>query len=879
MQILLLSPIRSVLFTLSILIAAGSALPAQRLPQTVVPSHYKLFLDPNIGGQRFSGEETIAVQVNEPTSEIVLNSLGLSIDLAEAEAGGSKQAGEVVYDQPNETARLTFPTPVPAGAASLHLKFSGKLAPGLRGLYLSRSARREYAVTQFEGTYARMMFPCFDEPGFKATFDLSVIADKGDTAISNGRVLSDEPLSGSDRHRLTFSTSPRMSTYLVALAIGDWQCLEQTVDGVRIRVCAEPEKKPFGQFALETAAQSIRFYNQWYGIKYPFEKLDMVAIPDYEWGGMENTASIFYRDTALLLDGATASVFDKRGHASVVAHEIAHQWFGDLVTAAWWDDIWLNEGFANWMQRKPIMAWHPEWHLEDDEAASAQQVIGQDSLDSARAIHGDPRTSAEIKEMFDGITYEKGAAVLGMLESYVGPEIFRKSVNAYLQAHANGSATSADFWQAVAKVSGKPVDKIMPTFVMQPGVPLITVSGSCQADQMPSRVEQGRFYISPSNNDRKNQQWQIPVCTKATRNASDCFLLSARTETFVVNACPSWLFFNRDAKGYYRVQYTAENLMAIAAAAEQELTAPERMALIEDTWAMVRAGKLPVGVFLEMAQKLRSDRNQRVVGFIADHLDTIAQSLVPVQKQKEYRAFVREQFGALAKDTGWATKANDSDEQRTLRASLLGILGRAGDPEAIVAAKKIVQDFMRAPSSVEGTILGPAFEVTAANGDTRLYDQFHEAMVSAHSQEEYYSYLLALTFFPRPELARRTLALVDEGKVRQQDYVRLFSSLLAGAQSREIAWDYLKTHWDGLAEKVTTFGGRGAVSALGGFCSVPIRDDVRQFFATHRAPGAERALKQSLERMNNCIEFKQIQGANLEKWLLQPANSADTNRE
>src|SRR5579871_442554 len=348
---------------------------AQRLPKTVVPSHYKLSLDPDISGQKFSGEETIAVQVQQPTSEIVLNSLGLEIALAEVTAGGSTMPAQIAYDQPSEMVRLTFAKPVPAGAATLHLKYSGKLTAGLRGLYLSKSARRQYAVTQFEGTYARMMFPGFDEPGFKATFDLSVIADKGDTAISNGRIVKDDPLHGSTRHKITFSTSPRMSTYLVALAIGDWQCLERAVDGIPIRVCAVPEKKASGQFALDAAAQSIHFYNQWYGIKYPFEKLDMLAIPDYEWGGMENTASIFYRDTALLMDEKTASVFSKRGHATVVAHEIAHQWFGDLVTAAWWDDIWLNEGFATWMERKPIRVWHPEWHLEDDEAATAQRII------------------------------------------------------------------------------------------------------------------------------------------------------------------------------------------------------------------------------------------------------------------------------------------------------------------------------------------------------------------------------------------------------------------------------------------------------------------------------------------------------------------------
>jgi aminopeptidase N/puromycin-sensitive aminopeptidase len=844
---------------------------AQRLPKTVVPSHYTLRIDPNIAEQKFFGEETIDVEVKQATNEVVLNSLDLDVSVAEAVAAQKRQTAVVSYDRPNETLKLTFPNPIPAGSATLHLKYSGKLTAGLRGLYLSKSARRQYAVTQFEGTYARMMFPGFDEPGFKATFDLSVVADKGDTAISNGRIIDDKPLPGSTRHEIRFSTTPKMSTYLLALAVGDWQCLERTVDGVPIRVCAEPEKKQRGALALEAAAQSIRFYNQWYGIKYPFGKLDMLAIPDYEWGGMENTAAIFYRDNALLLDEATASVSSKRANAGVVAHEIAHQWFGDLVTAAWWDDIWLNEGFASWMQHKPVMVWHPEWHLEDDEAENAQQVIGQDSLSSARAIHGDPRTSAEIKEMFDGITYAKGAAVLNMLEAYVGPEVFRKGVNAYLQEHANGNATSADFWQAMAKVSGKPVDKIMPTFIMQPGVPLLTVSGSCQAGSIPLKLSQERFLVSaPAAGNRQDQLWSIPVCTRTASNqGAACFLVEKKTEESTVKACPEWMFTNRDAKGYYRVFYADPgNLMKIAAAAEKQLTGPERVALVEDAWAMVRAGRLPVGTFLSVARELRAERNGLVIDLLAEHLDTIARSLVPEQKKQEFRAFVRDQFAPLAKETGWVSGAGDSDELKSLRASLLEIMGDAGDPDAIAAAKKITQDYMNDPRSMEGTIVGPALAVTAANGDaTALYDHFKEAMGRARTQEEYYHYFSALTTFPQPELVRRTLALVDEGKLRQQDYVRLFPALLAESPGREIAWDYLKAHWDALAEKVTTFGGRGAVSALGSFCSVPMRDDVKQFFTTHRAPGAERALRQSLEQMNNCIEFKQLQGANFEKWL------------
>lgn len=873
---LTLSSFRARLTLAAFLFLAVSAinLQAQRLPTTVVPSHYKLFLDPDIAGQKFTGEETINVHVQQATSEIVLNSLGLEISLAEALPGFDMPAlpAQVTYDQPNEMVRLVFSKPVPKGAIVLHLKYSGKLTTGLRGLYLSKSAHRQYAVTQFEGTYARMMFPGFDEPAFKATFDLAVIADKGDTAISTGRIIKDEPLSGSTRHKITFSTSPRMSTYLVALAIGDWQCLERTVDGTPIRVCAEPDKKQYGQFALETAAQSVHFYNQWYGIKYPFEKLDMLAIPDYEWGGMENTASIFYRDTALLMDEKTASVFSKRGHATVVAHEIAHQWFGDLVTAAWWDDIWLNEGFATWMERKPIRAWHPEWHLEDDEAATAQRIIALDSLSTARAIHGDPRTSAEIKEMFDGITYEKGGAVLGMLESYVGPEVFRNGVNAYLKAHANGNATSADFWQAVAKVSGKPVDKIMPTFVMQPGVPMVTVNASCSTGKQTLELSQQRFLLSSSGGNAKQEQvWSIPLCTKApAKTGLSCYLVDKQSARFTTDTCSDWLMANRDAKGYYRVLYQdPTQLTHVAAIAEKDLTVPERIAFVEDLWAMTRAGKEPVGIFLNVARELRTERNRLVVEFVADHLNTIGRSLVPEQDQTKYRELVRQQFAPLAKEVGWNAGANDNDEQKALRSSLLEILGSAGDPDAVAAAQKITQAYIKDTGSVEGTIIGPALAVAAENGDAALYEQFAQAMASARNTEDYYHLLFALTSFRQPELAQRTLALVDQGKIRQQDYVRIFLALLSESPAREIAWDYLKAHWDSLAEKVTSFGGAGAVSALGGFCSIDKHDEIKQFFATHRAPGAERAVQQSLERITTCVEFKQLQSENMQKFLQQ----------
>ena len=849
-----------------LLISAGSV--AQRLPQTVVPSHYKISLDPRIETKTFSGQETIDVRLMAPANEIALNSLDLDISDADIGQQGRRVKAAVIYDKPDEIVRLQIPESLASGSAQIHLKFSAKLTEGLRGLYLSKSTRREYAVTQFEGTYARMMFPCFDEPGFKATFDLTVTADKNDSAISNGRITRDEPIQ-ENRHRITFSTSPRMSTYLVALAIGDWKCLSRTVDDVPIRVCSVPEKTQYGAFGLDVAAHSIEFYDRWYGIKYPFGKLDMVAIPDYEWGGMENTASIFYRDTSLLLDEQTASFFRKRSQAVTIAHEIAHQWFGDLVTAAWWDDIWLNEGFATWMAPKPIEAWHPEWHLDDDMAAEAQQIIGLDSLATARAIHGNPSTPSEIKEMFDGITYAKGGAVLRMLESYLGPEVFRKGVNSYLAAHANSNATSADFWQAEAQVSGKPVDKIMPTFVLQAGVPLLSLSQSCTTETQKLEFRQHRFLISAQESKTADdQQWQIPACVKSNLNGDGtCTLIAQAQQTEATAKCADWVFGNRNANGYYRVAYTPNDLKQIAGIAEQQLNVAERIALVEDAWAMARADKTSVADFLDLVGQLRDETSRHVVDLLANHLRYIAESLVPSSQQECYGAFVREQFAALAKQVGLTPKSNDSEEQKALRASLLEVLGDAADPEAVTEARKLVSDYIQRSGSGEGTLVGSAFAVAAENGDAEWYDRFLAALNNSRSSEEYYHYLYALADFRQPQLLERTLALVDQGRLRQQDYPRFFGALLANPASRDAAWKYLKDHWADLAQRVTSFGGAGAVSALGNACSAEMRDDVKQFFSDHAAPGAQRAVQQSLERIDDCIAFKQQQQQSLQNWL------------
>jgi aminopeptidase N len=394
---------------------------------------------------------------------------------------------------------------------------------------------------------------------------------------------------------------------------------------------------------------------------------------------------------------------------------------------------------------------------------------------------------------------------------------------------------------------------------------MLTVTSSCNGDKV--AFTQQRFFLSPERLDAGSaEQWQIPVCMKF--GGSDaCSLVTAKTQETSLGKCPAWLFANRNAKGYYRVAYTKEELHAVAGVAETQLNAPERIALIEDTWAMTRVGKNSVGDFLGLAQALQSERDLAAINLLAADLDYVGDSLVPANESGRFNAFVRKQFEANGSSLGWAVRSGDSDEQKTVRASLMSILGRTGDPQAGATARELVQRYIKDPPSVEGTLVGPAFATAAAQGDTSLYEQISAALPKARSTGEYNTYLLALAQFSQANLAERTIALVDAGKVRQQEYPLLFGVLLANAHTQDAAWAYLKEHWSDLAEKVTSFGGRGAVSALGTFCSEEKRADVAQFFQQHPAPGAQRTVNQSLERIDNCIEFKKLQQQNMDSWL------------
>lgn len=830
-------------------------LAAQRLAPDVVPSHYTLALDVDLAGREFSGEETIAITASSPTSRITLNSLGLTITRAAIDG----VTAAVETDETAEQITISVPQAVAAGAHTLSFAWTGTLSDtNLRGLYVSRTSRRDYGATQLQGTYARMVFPSFDEPSFKATFDLNVTVDAGDTVISNGRIVRDEP-AGAGRHRLTFSTTPRMSTYLLALAIGDFRCIAGEEAGVPLRVCAVPEKIEQARFALEAARAVLRFDQQWFSIPYPFGKLDLVAIPDYEWGGMENTASIFFRESSLLVTN-DASPARRAGVAGLVSHEIAHQWFGDLVTAAWWDDIWLNEGFATWMAPLAVAAWRPEWATATDAARETQGAISVDALRSSRAIHATASTPGEIKEMFDAIAYQKGAALLRMLEAYVGPETFRRGVNAYLEAHANGNATSAHFAAALSRASQKPVDEILRTFVTEPGVPLVTFEQTCANGGGRVTMRQERFVIGDAAPADAQARWNVPVCVKLDETTR-CELLTSATASFDTPRCPASLFGNANALGYYRSAYRSATPNA------RFLSAPERIALIEDAAALVRAGRGDASQLLDIAASLGGERDRGVAASLASSLRFVRSQLTDPSLVPYFDRWVRRTFAPAAKAIGWTPRANEPDARRELRATMLELLGTAGDPEALRVARRIVDRALAGEASQDPTLTEAAVHIAASTGDAALFNRFAERFNAAKSNDDYRRYLFGLASFPDPSLAERMLSIATSDNVRLNDYPSLFALLLQNPATRDATWSHLKANWPELRTRVVSFGGRGAVQALGSFCTPALREDVRAFFATNDAPGAERALAQALERMDACIALRRSQAPVVATWL------------
>jgi aminopeptidase N len=860
-----------VLFLVSAVLLAAPAY-AQRLPGGVTPEHYTLWFAPDLDKATFRGRETIRVQVAAPTTTITMHAAEIAFGEVNITAGGHTQRARVTEDARNETVTFTVDRPVPAGAASIAIAYTGILNDKLRGFYLSVANGRRYAVTQMEATDARRAFPSFDEPAYKATFDISLTVAAADTVISNGRQISDTPGPEPGTHTVAFATTPRMSTYLVAMLVGDFVCREGASEGTPIRICSTPDKRALTGFALSAAEQQVAFFNQYFGIKYPFGKLDIIAVPDFAAGAMENSGAITFRERYLLADPEQSSAELRKSIAKIIAHEIAHQWFGNLVTMKWWDDIWLNEGFATWAANKPLAAWRPEWRMDLHATEETQTALGLDALRSTRAIRTHVSTPEEINEVFDPIAYEKTSGVLNMIEAFVGAEAFRQGVSSYLKKYAYGNAAGEDFWTEMARVTGKPVDQIMKSYVDQTGAPVISARTTSTQGATDVTLTQQRFYGSPdatAGSSSASQQWTIPVCLSRQGQAPRCELMTDATQVVRVPGGSGPVFINAESRGYYFSDYGPEAVLALGKTAAT-MKAPERVTLVGDEWRMVRAGRHDIGTYLDLAAVMAGDDTPSVLDDVAARVSTVATSVADDSQQAAYKAWLRARFGPVLESLGLPGRATDAEGTQGRRATLLTLLGDTADDTAVQQrAKALALAYLEDRAAVPPSIAGAVLRTAAAGGDRALYDRYF-AEIARHrsTPEEYYRFFGALASFRNPALVQRTLEFALSAEVRSQDTSTLIGLLLNQPGARDATWTFVKSNWAQLTEKLGVFQGiPGIVGSLGGFCSIDRANEIRAFFEKNPVPAAARGLQQSIERIESCVALDQRQSPSFSRWL------------
>ncbi len=851
-----------------LLLAATPALP-QQLPRAVLPTHYELTFTPDFASERFDGEETIHVIMAEPVQEVVLNAV--AIEFLEARIG--EQAATVTTEP--GLAKLAVAEVLPPGPAVIRIRYRGTLNRKLRGLYLGEANGKKYASTQMEATDAREAFPSFDQPDMKATFAVAVVIDNGHTAISNGAQLSDTPGPAPGKHTIRFATTPRMSTYLVALTIGEFQCLRDDAGGIPVAICGTPDKLPLAKFAMDTTKFVLPWYNEYYGIRYPFGKLDQTGVPDFRSGAMENAGSILYRELILFSDEKQTTPPSLRGKADVISHEIAHMWFGDLVTMRWWDDIWLNEGFASWASSKPLAQWHPEWKMPLRDVESTAGAMAADSLRTSRKIRQPASTPGQIGELFDGIAYGKTAAVLRMIESLIGEEAMRKGVSSYLRRYSWGNATYHDFSESIREASSQPVDEILASFIDQPGVPLLHVSSTCENGETLLTVEQERFFDDPVDRGGAGQRWTLPVCFGSGGDVDqvkrECRVVRERKEILRAAGCGAPLFLNAGGQGYYVVEHSQPMLDALTASIAT-LGPAEKIVLLRDEWNLVRAARRPVGSFLALADALRDEREPIVIANVIDKFALLRENIAAAEDRPSFEAWVRSYVQPIVKELGWAPKPGESSDDSELRAAALTTLLVAGNDLSVAReARKLVERELSGKPGLDPQLREALILLAAREGDAALYERYRKAWRNAATPDDQYRFMFALGAFRNPVLRNRTFewALSDEMRNQDSGWLMGFSMGSKYATDHEGGWAWIEKNWSRIQQKIPEPAHGDVMSLAGTLCDAQSLARVKAFVQAHPVPSGERRIAQSLERIAQCAALREIQSQKLHEWMVK----------
>jgi puromycin-sensitive aminopeptidase len=846
-----------------------------RLPRHVVPSRYDLRLEPDLTTFTFRGEETVALTVTEATAEIVLNALELAITDAGVENGrGETLRGTPVMDEAAERCRLTFPSALAPGDWRLRLSFTGILNDKLRGFYRSSykdasGAVRLLAATQFEATDARHAFPCWDEPAFKAVFAVTLAIDPALAAVSNTRIVEERAEGG--KKILRFADTIKMSTYLVAFVVGELEATEPVLVGkTPVRVWCVPGKRRLAVFGQEIAVASLRFFEDYYGLPYPSDKLDLLAIPDFAMGAMENLGAITCRETALLVDAGAASHTELERVADVVAHENAHMWFGDLVTMSWWNGIWLNEAFATFMEMLAVDAWRPEWRRWTTFGVSRAAALSVDGLHSTRPIEFPVRAPRDADAMFDVLTYEKGASVLRMLEQYLGADVFREGVRGYLRAHAYANADTGDLWAALGAAAGQPIPAVMDGWIFRPGYPLV----SARLEGQDLVLSQQRFtYLrepldgaAPSG--EPGQRWQVPVQVRieAGGTPSVTRLLLSEAETRVpLRATPDAVVVNEGGHGFYRVRYAGpllERLLRLLS----RLAPIERFNLVNDAWAVAVAGLMELTEYLELTARFRGERDRNVWSVLLASLGTLHRIVEPADRP-HLAALVRDRAAPAFAELGWSPRPGEDELTRQLRGDLARALGVLGDDRRIQAeaAERYAAHLGGRPA--DPNVLPALIAILAHAGDAARYDEFLARFRSASTPQEEQRYLYALAGFQQPALLEQTLARTIDGEIRTQDAPFVARALLMSVHARERAWAFVKKNWETMDRQYPKHGLRRLAEGVTGLATPELERDVHAFFRERRIELGGKTLEQYLEQLRIAVSLRGREGAALAKYL------------
>jgi puromycin-sensitive aminopeptidase len=845
----------------------------------VVPGRYDIRLEPDLTTLTFRGDETIAVDIAEPVREIVLNAVELAIDEAVVvDAAGREQRASATLDEAAERARLDFAEPLATGSGRLRIAFRGTLNDKLRGFYRSvykdpSGATRTLAATQFEATDARRAFPCWDEPALKAVFAVTLAIDPALTAVSNTRVVS-ETREG-DRKVVRFADTIKMSTYLVAFVVGELEHTDPTPVGpTPVSVWCVPGKRRLAAFGQEIAVASLRYFENYYGLPYPGDKLDLLAIPDFAAGAMENLGAITFRETALLVDGKAASHAELQRVADVVAHENAHMWFGDLVTMSWWNGIWLNEAFATFMEMLAVDDWKPEWQRWVAFGVSRAAALSVDGLHSTRPIEFPVRAPREADAMFDVLTYEKGASVLRMLEQYLGSEIFREGVRDYLRTHAFANADTGDLWAALGRASRQPIPSVMDNWIFAPGYPLVSVA--VEGGQLVLRQQRFTYMPEPLRwygavapaSPASPARWQVPVQLRITaggRETVDRVLLAeGETRRPLPDGFES-IVVNENGHGFYRVRYD-ETLRRRLLGRLPRLAAIERFNLVNDAWAVTVAGLMPVTDYLDLTTRFREERDKNVWSALLGSLATLNRLVRPADRPG-LEALVRDRAAPALAALGWTPRPGEDELTRQLRGDLIRALGTLGaDPEVQARAAELYAVHERG-AEVDPNVLPALIAVLAHAGDEPRYETFLKNFRTAATPQEEQRYLYALTAFRQPALVEQTLARTINGEIRTQDAPFVVRTMLLLVHSREQAWEVVKKQWDTMDRLYPKHGLRRMAEGVIGLTTPEWEADVHRFFQECRIDLGGKTLEQYLEQLRVAVAMREREGAALGAYL------------